>query len=396
MIAFLLALLLARGDETPLHWAEKRLDPAALPADLPEPARLAVEAWYPWSRDHAYKLDLDRTGRVLLITRESNDRIGQQLEFVDQVLARFEGELPPPAARLEVPVPGAKKKEPEPPPVAKGEPVPEDPEGEDHPWKLAPTKPAERTSAAPTVTTWGAQGAPPDSQTVVLFVVRDQDDFVALLKHLASKYPYLAAWSAEAKVNQGFVLGEPCVGAYLELPDGVEEWDPDNELVHRIARLLVLNRYGELPNWFLLGYAWHLEIALRKGVYCFPWRDEFVWATEHGGWPSAARARYAKERIKPADFMGFVRGKYIDEMAKASWAMAAYLVAKEHAKLPALLEEVRVYRLEHGRIAEGEDRWRKDTEYEIPVSEQAKLFTKHLGEGYLQRASVFVRQEAGK
>lgn len=392
MIASAMLALALSGDSAAVHWREKRLDPAALPSDLPETARAALEAWHSWSSDHAYKLEFDKSARVLVITRASNDRIGQQMEFVDQVLARFDAELPPPPARLEVPEPGAKKPD-APPPAPKGEPIPEDPEDGDHPWKLTPTQPAERTSAAPTVTTWGAQAAPPDSQTVVLFVVRDQDDFVALLKHLASKFPYLAAWSSEAKANQGFVLGEPCVAAYLELPDGVEEWDPDNELVHRIARLLVLNRYGDLPNWFLLGYAWHLEIVLRKGVYCFPWRDEFVWAVEHGAWPAAVKARYAKERMKPVDFMAFVRGKYVDEMAKASWAMTAYLVTKERAKLPSLLEELRAFRLEHARIQESPNKWRRDTAYEIPLAEQTKLFTKHLGEGYLQRASVWVRGE---
>jgi hypothetical protein len=388
-----LVLGLGADDAAKITWREKRLDLAELPADLPDPARAALEAWHPWSTDHAYKLDLDPSGRVLVITRESNDRIDQQMELAGEVLARFERELPPPAVRIEVPLPGEKKPEPEPEPKPGGEPLPEDPEEGDHPWKLAPTRPTERTSAAPVVTKWGAEGAPLDSQTVVLFVVRDQDDFVALLKHLATKYPYLASWAAEAKANQGFVLGEPCVAAYLEIADGQEEWDPDNELVHRIARMLVLNRYGDLPNWFMLGYAWSLEIALQKGVYCFPWRDEFVWATEHGGWPAAVKSRYAKERIKPVDFMGFVRGKYVDEMAKASFAMTAYLVAKEHEKLPALLEELRAFRAEHARVQEGPNRWRRDTKYEITVPDQAKLFTKHLGEGYLQKASLFVREE---
>jgi len=228
---------------------------------------------------------------------------------------------------------------------------------------------------------------------VVLLIVRDQDDFEVLLRHLATQYPYLASWEKEAKANQGFVLGEPCVAAYLELPEGVEEWNPDNELVHRVARLLVLNRFGELPNWFLLGYAWNLEIALRKGVYCFPWRDEFVWAVEHGGWPAAVKARYAKARLQPADFMAFKRGQFVDAMAKAGWAMTAYLVAKEPAALPALLEELRVLHEQRARVQEGPNRWRRDTEYELSVAEQARLFTRHLGEGYLQRASVFVRAE---
>jgi len=395
--ALLLTLANLAGDPAPIHWKGKRLALEALPADLPPAARASLEAWHPWCSDHAYRLDLETSGKVLVLSRASNDRIGQQLEFVDAVLARFATELPPPAVRLVVPEPGAKAPPPE--PVSKDTPLPEDPEdpeGGDHPWKLTPTKPVERTSAAPTTTTWGAQGMPPDSQTVVLCIAREQDDFVMLLRHLAKTYPYLAAWADTARENQGFVLGEPCIGAYLERPDGVEEWNPDNELVHRVARLLVLDRFGEQPNWFLLGYAWHQEIALLKGVYCFPWRDEFVWATEHGGWPSSVKARYSKARLAPADFMNFKRGKYIDEMAKAGWAMTAWLVTEERARLPALLEELRVYRAEHGRVLESPDQWRKDPDYEVPLAEQVKRFQKHLGETYLARATAFVRAGMGE
>ena len=393
-VTLLLTLALHGEDPAPITWREKRLQLDALPAELPESARAALTAWHPWCDAHAYRLDLDRTGRILLVTRSSNDRVGQQLEFVDAVHERFERELPPPPVRLDAAPELAKAppKEPEKGP----DPLPEDPEGGAHPWKLKPTAPSERSSGAPAVTTWGAQGIPPDSQTVVLLIVRDQDDFVVLLRHLAAQFPYLASWAQEAKANQGFVLGEPCVAAYLEIPEGVDEWNPDNELVHRIARLLVLSRFGELPNWFLLGYAWCQEIAVLKGVYCFPWRDEFVWATEHGGWPAAVKARYAKERPKPADFMAFKRGKYVDELAKASYGMTAYLVTKERLKLPALLEELRVFGLQHGRIQEGPNSWRKDTEYEIPLAEQEMLFEKHLGAAWLQRAAVFVRKELGE
>ena len=391
------ALALFAGDPAPMHWKGKRLALDSLPPELPPAARAALEAWQPWCSDHAYRLDLESSGKVLVLSRDSNSRIDQQLEFVEAVLARFALELPPPAARLPVPEPGAPA--PEPAPVAKDVPRPEDPEdpdGGDHPWKLTSTKPAERTSAAPKTTTWGAQGMAPDSQTVVLCLVRDQDDFVMLLRHLARTYPYLAAWTDAARANQGFVLGEPCIGAYLELPEGVEEWNPDNELVHRVARLLALDRYGELPNWFLLGYAWQQEIALLKGVYCFPWRDEFVWATEHGGWPSAVKARYAKARLAPADFMNFRRGKYVDEMAKASWAMTAFLVTREREKLPALLEELRVRREVGARVQDGPNTWRKDPDYEVPLGEQVKLFQKHLGEAYLARATAFVREGLGE
>jgi hypothetical protein len=227
---------------------------------------------------------------------------------------------------------------------------------------------------------------------MVLFVVTDQREFEHLLAALRARVPYLADWTREAKAQQGFVLGDPLVAAYLERPDGVEEWDPEHELVNRLARLCLLRRFGELPNWLVQGYAWHMEIALQGSVYCFPWRDEFVWATEHGSWPASVRERYAKTRLKAADFMGWKRGKYLDPEAKASWGMVEYLLARERPKLPGLLEELRVFREQHARIQEDPTSWRRNVDYEIPLADQQALFTRALGEGYLERASAFFRQ----
>jgi hypothetical protein len=392
------SLLLAcgAGDGAPIHWGERELELAALPPELPAGARSALEAWHGWSSAGEYRLDLDRTGRVLLVSRRDNGRVARQLELAGAVLERFDRELPAPAQRLAAKPPplvprGTKPPKPKPDHV----PLPEDPEEPegDHPWTLEPSQPQGIPAAPPVVTKWGSQDVPLDTQTVVLFVVRHQADFEQLLAHLAAQFPYLVRWTREAKALQGFVLGDPCAGAYLELPDGVEEWDPDHELVNRLGRLCLLNRYGELANWFVQGYAWHLEIALQGSVYCFPWRDEFVWATEHGGWPKAVANRYERADVAPADFMGWRRGKYDDAMAKASWGMTEYLLAQEAERLPGLLDELRVFREEHGRVQDDPATWRRDVDYEIPVKDQQELFVKHLGPEYLERATAFLRHE---
>lgn len=394
--AVALAAPLAAGDGAPVHWGERRLDPAVLPAELPPAARAALEAWLPWAGAHAYRLDLDASGRLLLASRASNDRAPALLALAGQVLARFDEELPAPAVRKAAPDPilAAKAPPPKPAPAGGDKPLPEDPEGEgDHPWTLAPPKPAPVTSAPVVITKWGSHGAPLDTQTMTLFVATDQDDFESLLKDLAARFPYLETWSREATALQGFVLGDPLCAAYLERPDGVEEWDPEHELVNRFARLCLLRRFGDLPNWLVQGYAWHMEIALKGAVYCFPWRDEFVWATEHAGWPAAVKDRYQKERLAAGHFMGWKRGKYVDDAAKASWAFTRYLVTRERDKLPELLDELRVFREEHGRIQDDPASWRRNLEYEIPVADQQALFTKALGDGYLQRATLYLRQE---
>src|SRR5262249_51101139 len=152
-----------------------------------------------------------------------------------------------------------------------------------------------------------------------------------------------------------------------------EEWDPDHELVNRLARLALLARYGDLPNWFVQGYAWHMEITLQGGVYCFPWRDGFVGVGEHGGWPQSVKERFLKARIKPADFMNWRRGAYKDPEARASYGMCEYLVTKEAAKLPGLLDSLRVFGEEHGRVMDDPNTWHRDVDYEIPLADQHKL-----------------------
>jgi len=393
----LVALLLAGGGDPTLHWKDKDYAFDALPPELPPAAHAAVGAWMAWAKTADYRMDLDPSARVLLVTRAANGHIEKQMELVAGVLERFDRELVAPAQRREVPPPASalEPKKPEKPAKTGDHPPlpedPEDPEGGDHPWKIKP----QTTTTAPepvTVTRWGALDVPFDTETMVLLVLRNPDDFEVVLKSLGKTFPHLADWSKEAKALQGFVLPAPLVGAYLETHPSLEEWDPDHELVSRLARLSLLRRFGELPNWFALGYAWHLEIALQGAVYCFPWRDEFVWATEHTAWPHSIEQRYERERVKPGDFLAFVRGKYVDDMARASWAMVEYLVAKETAKLPDLLDELRVYREEHGRIMDDARTWHRDVDYEIPAAEQQALMLKHLGP-YLDRATFWLRKE---
>lgn len=394
--ALALACALLSGDGAPIQWAGRTLRLEALPPELPSDARQALEAWHPWAIAHDARLDLDPDGRVLFVARRSSERAPRLLELATRVVARFDQELPAPAERR-VPQTAAlvPPKEEEPKPARGEKPLPEDPEDPEgeHPWPLAPPKPVPKTSAPPVITTWGAAGQAPDTGTAVVFLLFDEPEFEALLVELGQRFAHLEPWTHEAKALQGFVLGDPLVAAYLETPAGVEEWNADNELVNRVARLCLLRRFGELPNWFVQGYAWHMEFALMGAVYVFPWRDEFVWATEHTGWGKPVAERYAKKSLKPADFMGWKRGRYLEPEAKASWAVCEYLLAKEAAKLPDLLERLRVFHEEHARIQDGPSRWHRDVEYEMPVTDQQKLVSEVLGAAYLERAVQFFRKE---
>ena len=136
-----------------------------------------------------------------------------------------------------------------------------------------------------------------------------------------------------------------------------------------------------------------MEIALRKAVYCFPWRDEFVGVGEHSGWAGMVKNQYKSASLKPSDFLGWKRGKYVDTAAKASFGTIEFLLAKHKDALPDLLDHLRAYREEHARTQDDPTRWRRDTDYEIPVAEQHKILSEHLGAQYLDHATIFFRQE---
>ena len=93
------ALLALGGDDVRIRWKEKELKLAELPADLPESARSAIELWSPWAREARFRLDLDPTARVLLVTHVESSQTDKQLELTSAVVARFDQDLPAPAVR---------------------------------------------------------------------------------------------------------------------------------------------------------------------------------------------------------------------------------------------------------------------------------------------------------
>jgi hypothetical protein len=137
--------------DAPIQWGERALKIGELPAELPDSARAALEAWHGWSGTHECRLDLDQGSRILLVSRRSNGRAPELLALAVRAVALFDQELPAPPVRLAAKAPELGDKPPEKPkPAAGDKPLPEDPEnpgGASHPWKLPPPKPTEETTA---------------------------------------------------------------------------------------------------------------------------------------------------------------------------------------------------------------------------------------------------------
>lgn len=378
----LLALLVsapfpsAVAGEAEVRWKGRAHDVARLPLAFPAEARAALELWGPWAAEHGYRMDLTDDGRVLLVTDHGDGRVERELELVARAAELFDRTLPaPPRAAPET---AAAAPADAPLPEDPG-PLPEDPE--------VPVSAPRRTVAGPAPpTAWGTAVFEPDAHTATILVTRNERDFSALLDDLAERRPYLADWAADARRFPGFVLADPLAGAYAEAAAGQEEWSADNELVSRVARLLLLRRFGQQPNWVVQGWAWYTETSLLGTVYCFPWRDEFVFVTEHADWDRDLERRYEdrEDALAPREFMAWKRGVYESGPARVSWGVVSFLAAHRAEAFPLYLEDLRLLRDAGNRVEQGDGTWVRDPDFVLPAEDQARLLRERAGEGVFE------------
>ncbi len=352
----------------------KSYEPAQLPAEVGSAAKSCVNAWAPWAKSHGYRLDLDPSRRVLLISAKSN--VDAPLGLVLKTIALFDTLFPsavttPPLeanAGAAAPKPGSAVPE---------DVIPEDPES---PPPGAPkTLPPEREetlSSEKKSTTFR-----PDSETAVMFVLKNSADYAATLDQLASLHPYLSEWKAAALTQIGFALEAPLCGAYNEVSPGQEEWSPDNELVHRTMALLVLRRFNAQPYWLHTGLCWYAEMAVMKSIYCMPYRDGFVSVGEHGGWVLELNSIYTKREKDPLRMSELLlkRGKWDDKISKTALGMVDYMSKANPRALGGLLEELRRFADQNGRQTNADGTWTRIRDYEVPEDQQKLLLERYYG-----------------
>ncbi|MBK8976969.1 MAG: hypothetical protein IPM29_13715 [Planctomycetes bacterium] len=215
-------------------------------AELPLPAQAVAAAWQPLAETADYRLVLAADAQVLLVLNDHYARPHGRGERPD--LAKLLDDL-------------------------------------------------EATTAAVDALLGAADPALPPA----VVVAATTPDYPAVLARVAAIDPRLAAWAdARGRNVTGFVLSEPLCAAWLDDGVGQQEWDRHNELVHRAAQLLLRRRAPQLPPWFALGFAWHVEDLVRGSIYCFPHRTGFVWATEHGDWGKQLAADFKPAHRKAA------------------------------------------------------------------------------------------------
>lgn len=326
-----------------------------LPADLPEAMRAAVLRWKPFCESLDFNLHAGADPRLLLACSVKNSRGSGRIEKLQKTIQWFDARLPAVASA----VPAGDK------------PASAPPEDADKP--LAPGE--SRTWS------WSTEDLAPDSDCGVLFVLPGEAEYKLLLEELARQDKSLESWTIAARKETGFVVPRPLCAAFLENAAGMQEWDPEHELVNRCAQLLLVRRFGLQPFWIQQGIGWCAEWAYDGSLYCFPFRREFVYATEHGAWPGELKQRSAKME-SPFDwaaFEGWSRGRWDGERARLAFGALAALLQEPPPKLALVLEELRVFRDADNRRKTGEHSWERDPGYEIKSAKLAEVLQKHLG-----------------
>ena len=327
------------GDEI-LHWGKKRHALDELPAEIPGATREALERFGTWASSHDYHLHLNEECDVVLITRDSK-RPKRERRLIEEASAYLDQLLAPEA------------------------------------W-VAGDAPA---------------AAPGEETPLVLVQARSQEDYSSLVDHVVTLEPDLAGWSSSGKRNAGFVLHEPLCAAWMENPPGVEEWNPDNELVHRMARLRLLRSFGHLPNWVTLGVAWAAEETVSRGIYCFPYRNEFVGVGEHSGWSKTLKRQSRKQEDVDFSIVSrWQRGTWDQDAARYAFGVVRFFERAHPGTLAGFLgrlkETYEEKRIE--RFADGS--WKILPGYEVSHEDQLWILEETLGEDVFKEMAAFFKK----
>ncbi|MEM6672999.1 MAG: hypothetical protein AAF726_09145 [Planctomycetota bacterium] len=245
---------------------------------------------------------------------------------------------------------------------------------------------------------WGVGDHVPDAQPVVLIEVEDQDRYLSLVEGIGSQAPHLATWARTAAGLPGFAEEQVHAAAWQSAPDGYElgdVWRPENELVNRLARLLLHRSYGPQPTWLRVAVAWRVEMEVMDSIYCFPYRAGFVGIAEHGGWESELKSAFKRRTDVPVgidEFARWERNEWDEESAQIAWGIVEYLARHEAEALPAIAEEFRVRYKAGYRTTHADGTWTTNPGFQVPMDAQREVLVAATSEDVLEQATEFFRK----
>jgi hypothetical protein len=349
----LLALALAIHAQDPVvtfHGEDRSID--ALPADA-APAVPALKKWLPFAHDLGYRLVLSDDRKVLLVLSPTYARRGPKKEHHD----------------VEVML----------------------------------------GQVRDTVVAASAFTRPPDGVSLVVIGVR-RADYAKLLAQVVAVQPSVKGWAeGAARSVTGFILSDPLVAGFVEDPEGVEEWQIGNELVHRTAQLLVRSSAPQLPPWLIIGLGWHVEDTVCSSVYCFPHRTGFVSDAEHTDWGLCLAnnfkvARRKKDGRPPnvtmeefADWRPETgKDEFTTGRAYVAFGVARFLAHEHPNELMSLMKQMSDAIEKGSKTWTSDTEWRTNPDFRVSVADQIKLLN-GVTDGFLAKVTdYFVKKKANE
>ena len=353
------------------HWDGKRRKFEPMPEEITPAAAHALEFWKAWCDEQEYRLHMSGDQRVLYLVSKKQSHLKRDLGLIEKTAAYVDALLPLPDRDHRVSEEDDPFRENE-DPFREGDPG------------------AGRSESSGGRFEWSEDGVPLETETLVLIKTRNVEDYTSCLKRIADAHSYLKEWFETARNMAGFSLARPLCTAWLESADGLEEYNAENELVHRLAGLLILRRFGQQPYWLQTGLSWHVEWELMDSIYCYPYRNEFVFAVEHTAWPGMlSRKHQETEELTMEQFSSWKRGEFQIAFALRAWGMGSFLAREHPEATSAILEDLRILRDHQSKVHDEDGTWNRIVGYECPTADQQVVFERHLGEGYLDRVLEF-------
>ena len=312
------------------HWKGRKVDAEVLQASLGQGVLDVLLAWSPWAQSQGYEAYVEPLGRVVLYLAADARGVTKELALIEETADAVEELLFGPVTARAAGVPP-------------------------RPFVDAPA---------------------------VMAHTRDEAEYRILLQHAATLEPSLASWVPVGQTLTGFTLVKPLASGWAVKAKQRVEWKAENEVVHRLTSLLVLRQYGEVPYWLISGLSWHVELQRCKDIYCFPYRDEFVWATEHTAWPKELKALFRDGRSEfLSGLAAWKRGTFDAARSKEAFGLARFAAARPGA-LSGILADFAELRRSAGIRHIDEYNWELIVGWEPDVDQTRAILRRHLGDNF--------------
>ncbi len=336
------------------YYQGKKRTLSDLPVELASAVGKSVDSCGAWAESQGYSLTLDPSGRVLLASERGGKKVKKELGLVKETLELVDSWIPEP---VEFP------------------------------------KLWQKENGAQESQEWGWLGDPLREAIPIVFILKKGAHLESLLGSLAQTAPAIQPMLRGAGALSGFTLPTPLVTAYLESGAILEEYSTQHELVHRLTHLLMLQRAGRIPQWLLSGLCWEAEWGLGDGIWCFPWRDEFVFTVEHVAWPRLARdhakAVGRKGILGAEDLFALQRRRFVRKDAVLAFGAASFLARKHTEHLSTFLRELAADRA-RGTYQDLGEYWNLDPSYTTSTERQLEILQGLVGEDVLKEVTAYL------